>query len=145
MLMFNESINQSILSNSGSDYESRIYSILSKNGIKNITKEHDKNDKSTEYDFFFEIEGRTYGIGAKRTLRERYKQFIKTSHTSTIDVSIEITTGVDLTIEKAETIVKHNTYIFVSDEIYLAREFLQNMDMIYSTKHLDFATLKNLK
>jgi hypothetical protein len=46
-----------------------------------------------EFELFFELDGRTYGIGAKRTLRERYKQFIKTSHTSKIDVMIEITLG----------------------------------------------------
>jgi UDP-N-acetylglucosamine 4,6-dehydratase len=40
---------------------------------------HDKFDQSTEYDFYFKIDKISYGIGAKRTLRERYKQFIKTS------------------------------------------------------------------
>ena len=86
MLMFSEVINQSIISDSGSNYESRILSVLSHTGIKNIQKKHDDNDKSTEFDFFFEIDGKTYGIGAKRTLRERYKQFSKTSLTSKIDV-----------------------------------------------------------
>ena len=89
MLMFSEVVNQSIISDSGSNYESRILSVLNKNGISNINKNHDKNDKSTEFDFFFEIDGKTYGIGAKRTLRERYKQFIKTAITSKIDVMIE--------------------------------------------------------
>lgn len=144
MLIFNESINQSIKSDSGSNYESRIESVLDKAGVKNITKVHDKNDKSTEYDFFFELNNKTYGIGAKRTLRERYKQFIKTSLTSKIDVSIEITIGLDLNEEKAKTITSHGTYIFVSDEVYQTREFLKKMDRVYSVKDLNLKTLKKL-
>ncbi len=144
MLMFTESINQSIISHSGSNYESRIFYVLNKAGIKNITKTHDKNDKSTEYDFFFEMNGKTYGIGAKRTLRERYKQFIKTALTSNIDVSIEITLGVDLNEEKAKIIVSHGTYIFVSDEVYEARDFLRTMKNVYSVKDLNIKTLEKL-
>ncbi len=145
MLMFSESLNQSITSDSGSNYESRILSVLSKNGINNITKTHDKNDKSTEFDCFFEIEGRTFGIGAKRTLRERYKQFIKTAITSKIDVMIEITLGLDLNEEKAKIIVSHGTYIFVADEIYQNRPYLQKLDMVYSVKDLNYNILKTLK
>jgi hypothetical protein len=144
MLMFSESINQSIISDSGTNYEDRIRSVLNKIGIKNIGKTHDKNDKSTEYDFFFDINGKTYGIGAKRTLRERYKQFIKTALTSKIDVSIEITIGLDLNKEKAKTIISHGSYIFVSDEVYQSRDFLKNMDKVYSVKDLNLKTLKNL-
>ena len=144
MLMFSESINQSIISDSGSNYESRILSVLNTSGIKNITKVHDKGDKSTEYDFFFEIDNKTYGIGAKRTLRERYKQFIKTAHTSKIDVSIEITIGLDLNEEKAKTIVQHDTYIFVADEVYNSREYLKKMHKVYSAKNLNIETLKKI-
>jgi hypothetical protein len=144
MLMFSESLNQSITSDSGSDYESRIKSVLTKNGIKNITKIHDKADKSTEFDCFFEIEGRTFGIGAKRTLRERYKQFIKTAITSKIDVMIEVTLGLDLNEEKAKIIAQHGIYIFVADEIYQNRDYLQKLDKIYSIKDLNYQTLKNL-
>jgi hypothetical protein len=145
MLIMTETVNQSIISDSGSNYESRIFSVLTKNGIKNIKKIHDKDDKSTEFDFFFEIEDRSFGIGAKRTLRERYKQFIKTAQTSKIDVMIEITLGTDLNEEKAKIIVNHGTYIFVSDEIYQEKEYLQKMDRIYSVKDLTLDTLKVLK
>ena len=145
MLMFNESINQSIISDSGSNYENRILSVLNKIGIKNITKVHDESDKSTEYDFFFEIDGKSYGIGAKRTLRERYKQFIKTKLTTKIDFSIQVTLGLDLFEEKAKTIVNHDTYIFVADEIYQTRAFLKKMKKVYSVKDLNLQTLKNLK
>jgi hypothetical protein len=144
MLMFSEVMNQSIISDSGTNYESRIFSVLSSNGI-NATKLHDKNDKSTEFDFFFEIEGRTFGIGAKRTLRERYKQFIKTAISSKIDVMIQITLGLDLNEEKAKTIINHGIYLFVADEIYQTREFLQNLNKVFPVKNLNLKTLKNLK
>ncbi len=144
MLMFSESVNQSIISDSGANYENRILSVLNKIGINDITKTHDKNDKSTEYDFFFEIDNKTYGIGAKRTLRERYKQFIKTALTSKIDVSIQITLGLDLNEEKAKTITNHGTYVFVSDEIYQTRDFLRKISKVYSINDLNLKTLKEL-
>lgn len=144
MLMFSESINQSITSESGSNYEDRIAQVLRKIGVVDFKKVHDDKDKSTEFDFFFELEGRTFGIGAKRTLRERYKQFIKTAMTSNIDVMIEITLGLDLTPEKAKTIVAHGTKIFVADEIYLSRHFLQQIEGVFSVKDLTLETLKTL-
>lgn len=147
MLMFSESVNQSITSESGSNYEDRILATLKKIGISenNITKIHDKDDASTEFDFFFEINSKTYGVGAKRTLRERYKQFIKTSHMSKIDVMIEITLGLDLNKDKAESIRKHGVYLFVADEIYSSRTFLQKIDGVYSVKDLSLQTLEKLR
>lgn len=147
MLMFSESVNQSIISDSGSNYEDRILMVLKKIGIdeKNIKKIHDKNDASTEFDFFFEIDGRSYGIGAKRTLRERYKQFIKTSKMSKIDVMIQITLGLDLNEEKAKTILDNGVYLFVADEIYESRAFLRKMKGVNSVKNLNIKTLKSLK
>ncbi|MBK2095868.1 hypothetical protein IB680_09275 [Francisella philomiragia] len=146
MLMFSESINQSIISKSGTNYEDRIFDTLINIGVPSdkITKIHDAADKSTEYDFFFELDGRSYGIGAKRTLRERYKQFIKTSISSDIDVMIEITLGLDLNESKAKTILNHNTKIFVADEIYQSKSFLQEMVGVFSVKDLNLDTLKNL-
>lgn len=147
MLMFSESINQSIISDSGSNYEDRILSVLRAIGIDEdkTTKTHDKDDSSTEFDFFFELDGRTFGIGAKRTLRERYKQFIKTAQMTKIDVMIEITLGIDLTEEKVKAIRNHNVYLFVADEIYAAYEYLQNIDGIYSSKDLTLQVLKKLQ
>lgn len=146
MLMFSESINQSIISDSGSNYEDRILSVLVSIGINEdkISKTHDKNDSSTEFDFFFDIDGKTYGIGAKRTLRERYKQFIKTAQMTSIDVMIEITLGIDLTEEKVKAIRNHNIFLFVADEIYQSSEYLQKIDGIYSSKDLTVKTLKQL-
>lgn len=147
MLMFSESINQSIISDSGSNYEDRILSVLMAIGIdeNSISKTHDKNDSSTEFDFFFEIEGRTYGIGAKRTLRERYKQFIKTAQMTTIDVMIEITLGIDLTEEKVKAIRNHHVFLFVADEIYQSFDYLQMVEGVYSSKDLTLKLLQALK
>lgn len=146
MLMFSESINQSIISDSGSNYEDRILSVLIAIGIdKNkIVKTHDKDDSSTEFDFFFELDGKTYGIGAKRTLRERYKQFIKTAQMTKIDVMIEITLGIDLTEEKVKAIRNHNVFLFISDEVYSSNQYLQNISGVYSSKNLTIQTLKKL-
>jgi len=146
MLMFSESINQSIISDSGSNYEDRILNVLTSIGINKdkITKEHDKDDSSTEFDFFFEINNKTYGIGAKRTLRERYKQFIKTAQMSDIDVMIEITLGIDLTKEKVNAIRNHDVYLFVADEVYQSYNYLQSTEGVFSSKDLNIPTLKKL-
>ena len=146
MLMFSESINQSIISDSGSNYEDRILSVLTSIGIDEdkIEKTHDKDDSSTEFDFFFELNNKTYGIGAKRTLRERYKQFIKTAQMTKIDVMIEITLGIDLTEEKVKAIRNHNVFLFVANEIYNSYQYLKDIEGIYSSKELTIKTLKSL-
>ena len=146
MLMFGESINQSIKSGAGSSYEDRILSTLIALGInKNeIKKIHDAADSSTEFDFFFTYKGRTFGIGAKRTLRERYKQFIKTVQMSKIDIMIEITLGIDLTEEKAKAITGHSVYLFVADEIYNSRPFLQKIGGVYPASELTLKLLEDL-
>lgn len=147
MLMFNESINQSIISDSGSNYEERIHTKLIDIGIDKdtISKKHDENDSSTEFDFFFSWNQRTYGIGAKRTLRERYKQFIKTSHMSDLNVMIEITLGLDLTEEKVKAIRNHGVYLIVADEIYQQFEYLREIEGVYSARQLNLELLRNLK
>lgn len=147
MLIFNESINQSIISDSGSNYEDRIIQVLSKIGINedDITKKHDEDDSSTEFDFFFTLKNKTYGIGAKRTLRERYKQFIKTAQMTDIDFMIEITLGTDLTETKVQAIRKHNVFLFVSDEIYDEHAYLQKISGVYPSRDLTIKILTNLK
>ena len=146
MLMFSESINQSIISDSGSNYENRIEIVLSRIGIDFKKRVHDKFDQSTEYDFFFKIDKINYGIGAKRTLRERYKQFIKTSKKSDVDVMIQITIGLDLTEEKSKIITENGIFIFVAEEIYQSKSFsfLKGNKNIYSTNQLNLLTLKKL-
>jgi hypothetical protein len=146
MLMFTESMNQSITSDSGSNYEDRIKSVLLNIGIplNSLKKTHDKNDTSTEFDFFFEISGRTYGIGAKRTLRERYKQFIKTAQMSKLDVMIEITLGTDIRPNIAQSIVDHKVILFVADEVYLSKKYLQKIDGVFPASQFTLDTLESL-
>lgn len=147
MLLLSESINQSIISSAGVSYEDRIRNILIAIGIppESITKTHDLKDISTEFDFFFTLNNRTYGIGAKRTLRERYKQFIKTSRMTKLDVMIEITLGTDLRENIAKSIREHGVYLFVADEVYEAKKYLQEIDGIYPARMLDSKMLHKLK
>ncbi len=146
LIVLNESINQSIKSLSGANYEKRIEKTLISIGMKkeSLKKIHDKRDASTEFDFFFELNKRTYGISAKRTLRERYKQFIKTPQMSNIDVMIQITLGTDLRQQMAKDIVKHGVHTFVADEIYTKVECLQKIEGVYPTSQLNLETLKKL-
>lgn len=146
MLLFSESINQSITSSAGSSYEDRIKNILIAMGIPNedIEKVHDESDKSTEFDFFFKYKNKKYGIGAKRTLRERYKQFIKTAHMSKLDVMIEITLGTDLRENIAKSIREHGVYLFVADEIYETKKYLQKIDGIFPASKLTLVMLERL-
>jgi hypothetical protein len=146
MLLFSESINQSITSTAGVSYEDRIMNILISIGVplSDITKTHDKVDSSTEFDFFFNYAGKTYGIGAKRTLRERYKQFIKTANMSKLDVMIEITLGTDLRPNIANSIRKHGVYLFVADEVYNSKEFLRDTEGIYPASSLNLNLLRDL-
>lgn len=147
MLMFSESVNQSITSDAGSSYENRIYQILIDMGIdeQEIEKTHDEEDSSTEFDFYFTLKGKKFGIGAKRTLRERYKQFIKTAHMSKdLDIMIEITLGLDLREKIAESIRKHGVFLFVADEIYNSRKFLQEIDGIFPASKLSVKLLVKL-
>lgn len=147
MLVFTESVNQSIRSLAGVGYEERITDILIAMGIDRdkITKIHDENDSSTEFDMFFELDGKTYGLGAKRTLRERYKQFIKTGFMSKLDVMVQVTLGIDLTETKAKSIRQHEVYLFVADEVYSSKKYLHEIDGVYPASQFTIQTLKNLK
>jgi hypothetical protein len=147
LLMFTESMNQSIKSDSGGNYEDRITEVLVSQGIErdSISKVHDDNDSSTEFDHIFTYKNKTIGISAKRTLRERYKQFIKTSLMSKLDIMIEITLGLDLTIEKAKAIRNHGVYLFVSEEVYKHRRDLQELDGVYSASDFNIEEIVKLK
>jgi len=146
MLLFSESINQSITSSAGASYEDRIKNILISIGIPSddIEKTHDDNDSSTEFDFLFKHNGKRFGIGAKRTLRERYKQFIKTAYMSQLNVMIEITLGTDLRENIANAIRDHGVYLFVADEIYKEKKFLQEKEGIYPASELSLGLLNKL-
>jgi hypothetical protein len=146
MLMFTESVNQSIKSDAGTSYEERILQVLQDIGIDKslIEKTHDEEDRLIEYDFLIKLNSRIIGISAKRTLRERWKQFTKTA-TSSADIMITITLGLDLTEDKAKIIRQNNVYIFVADEIYQSRLFLQHTEGIYPASSLSLDLLKSFK
>ena len=147
MILFSEAVNQSIVSDAGASYEKRIKNMLIFIGVPdgNIKKMHDENDASTEFDFFFEHKKRTYGVGAKRTLRERYKQFIKTSHMSNLDVMIQITLGTDLRENIAKAIRKHGVYLFIANEVYDNNRILRDIEGVYPARKLTLNFLEGLK
>ena len=146
LILFAESINQSIISNSGINYEDRLKSVLVNIGISRdtIKKYHDADNKELEYDFIFSIGKKKIGIGAKRTLREGYKQFLSDGKKIEADKLITVTIGMDLNKEKALKIRKGKVYIFVADEIYQSKKFLQEIEGVYSVKDLTLDLLKKI-
>lgn len=137
MILFQESISQSIKSTAGSGLEDYVVTLLSNEKILDVNKKIDSNNHEIEYDHFFTLEGKNYGISTKRTLRERYKQFKKISEAEA-DVFIHITSGLDLNFEKAKTITSNSfgCYIFVFPEIYVKSQFMIDNDRIFSTLEL---------
>ncbi|WHP39178.1 MAG: hypothetical protein QJQ54_00845 [Mollicutes bacterium] len=140
------SVDQKIKADAGINYEKRVKKSLIKMGIEEekIKKKFDINDSSTEYDFFFKINNRTFGISAKRTLRERYKQFLKTAKQIEVDVMISITIGTDVRKDIAENITKSGIFLFVSPEIYKSQKFFKDIKGVYSTKDFNKKTLLSL-
>ena len=135
MLIVSESVNQSIKSEAGSSYEDRILSILA-GRVNNLEKHvHDKNIPAVEYDYKFDYEGYTFGISAKRTLRERYKQNHEDTTLLEVDYVIAITLGVDLNEDKMNNILqKKGNYIVVAEEIYDENPYLISNNKVYSSK-----------
>ncbi len=148
-IMFSEVINQSIVSSAGSSFEDRIKELLISIGIpkESIHKAHDRNDTSTEYDFVFEYKNKSIGIGAKRTLRERYKQFTNTSKELDIDLMIEITLGTDLTSNRVNTITENfNVVLIIADEIYNypSNAYLRDNNRVFKATSLNTELFDNL-
>ncbi|UPK52841.1 hypothetical protein MT476_26335 (plasmid) [Bacillus sp. H8-1] len=77
-IIMSESTDQSIKTDSGTGYEKRIANHLEGIGIPSEDLEILNHEEvgSIEHDFKFELEGRRFGISCKRTLRERYKQYV---------------------------------------------------------------------
>jgi hypothetical protein len=143
-IMFQESISQSIKSTAGSGLEELIETHLFNLGLLKIEKKHDSKYPDLEYDHFFELENKKFGISTKRTLRERYKQFKKMPNS---DIFIHVTSGLDLNEKKAKTITSEEfgCYIFVYPEIYEEREDLKENPKVFSTLDLTRKTLLFLK
>lgn len=125
-----ESVKQSDTSLSGEDYESRIEELLIASGIPKelIRRKIHEGKNGQEHDFLIDLNNIKISIGAKRTQRERYKQYRPEKG---IDVSIVFTLGIDLTEDKVKTITEdYDSYIFIADEVYEQKEFLRNNEKV---------------
>lgn len=146
MLLFTESMNQSITSFSGSDFENRITEILMNCGIKekDIEKGHDSKYTDMEYDHKFVWNNKIIGIGAKRTLRERYKQFARSPKDLDVDVLINITLGVDFNKQKLENISRYGVYSVVADEVYDRHKYFQDNNFVIKGSSLNKSFLDKI-
>lgn len=141
-----ESLKQSTISKGGANYEDLIEKYLLDIGLNNIQRFNHDDVGSLENDFKFLYNGCKYGISAKKTLRERYKQYVNLIEKNTdIDIFLTITLGTDLTEEKAKIIQSFGVYIFVSPEIYNSYRYLQDINGIYNIFDLNLDLLVSLK
>lgn len=145
MIIMDESINQSIISTAGSSYESRVESVLL--NISNNVRPHvhDKNITSVEYDYTFELDGKVYGVSAKRTLRERYKQNFEDVDQLSVEAMFLITLGIDLNEEKLNNIMqRHGYFIVVSQEMYDSQSYFKKNKRVISSKNFNAESLRKL-
>lgn len=119
MIIMDESTNQSIISLAGGSYEDRVESVVRKISDNVIDHVTDSNIPSVEYDFVFEFNNKRYGVSAKRTLRERYKQNFEDVNTLSVDGVFIVTLGIDVNADKLTNILQRNGYfIVVAQELY---------------------------
>ncbi len=113
MIIMDESTNQSIISLAGGSYEERVENAIYKitEDVRNHVK--DRNIPSVEYDYVFTLNGKKYGVSAKRTLRERYKQNFEDVDTLSVDGVFVITLGIDVNPEKLTNILQRHGYFIV--------------------------------
>ena len=145
MIIIDESINQSIKSDAGQSYENRVHSLLLNISDKVENHSHDDMISSVEYDFIFYIDDKKYGVSAKRTLRERYKQNFEDVDFLTVDAMFLITLGIDLNEDKLNNILQKNgQFVIVADEIYETKDYLKNNPRVLSSKNINKDVIKNL-
>lgn len=136
-LIMTESMNQSITSDAGQSYESRVNERIRPLVDEMDGHSHDSNVSSVEYDFTFEINDKKCGISAKRTLRERYKQNFEDTELLDVDYMFLITLGIDLYEDKLNNILqKHGIYVIVANEVYESRTYLKNNPRVISSKDI---------
>lgn len=135
ILIVDECMNQSIKSTAGSSYEERVFHMITTKNITDIkSHQHDSKMPTVEYDYTFKYKNKLFGISAKRTLRERYKQNHEDVEKLDVDYLILMTLGIDLNEEKANNVLsKKGNYILVSREIYLENKFLKDNDKVYGS------------
>lgn len=145
MIIMDESINQSIISTAGSSYESRVNSVLLNISDTVHSHAHDKFINSVEYDYTFELDGKVYGVNAKRTLRERYKQNFEDVNQLSVDAMFLVTLGIDLNEEKLNNIMqRHGYYVVVAQEIYDSKQYFKKNGRVISSKNFNAESLRKL-
>ena len=136
-IIMDESMNQSIKSDAGSSYESRVAQSIAPLVEKLNGHAHDSNIPSVEYDNTFIYNGKLCGVSSKRTLRERYKQNFENVELLDVDYMFLITIGNDLNENKLNNILQKNgIYVVVSQEEYENRDFLNKNKRVISSKNL---------
>lgn len=144
-LIMSESINQSIISDAGQSYESRVEEKLLPIVDKIYRHSHDSKIPSVEYDFTFKLNDIKCGISAKRTLRERYKQNLENVELLDVDFMFLVTLGIDLNEDKLNNILrKKGIYVVVAQEVYEGHDYLKNNKRVISSKELDRKYLSKL-
>ncbi len=145
MIAMDESINQSIISTAGSSYESRVENVLSRISTNVKQRVHDKFITSVEYDFTFELNKKIYGVSAKRTLRERYKQNFEDVNLLSVEAMFLITLGIDLNEEKLNNIMqRHGYFVVVSQEVYESHSYFKKNKRVISSKNFNKEFLEKL-
>lgn len=145
MIIMDESINQSIISTAGSSYESRVNSVLLNISDNVRTHAHDKFINSVEYDYTFELDGKLYGVSAKRTLRERYKQNFEDVNQLSVDAMFLVTLGIDLNEEKLNNIMqRHGYYVVVAQDVYDSKQYFKKNGRVISSKNFNAESLRKL-
>ncbi len=135
MIIMDESTNQSIISLAGGSYEDRVEGALYK--ITGEVEQHkfDANIPSVEYDYVFNLNGKRYGVSAKRTLRERYKQNFEDVNTLSVDGVFIITLGIDVNADKLNNILqRHGYYVVIAQELYDRYSYFHNKRVISSAQ-----------
>ncbi|MBR3199246.1 MAG: hypothetical protein IKG27_04450 [Bacilli bacterium] len=145
MIVIDESVNQSIISTAGGSYEDRVASVLKEISDRVIPHAHDKFINSVEYDYIFELDGKLYGVNAKRTLRERYKQNFEDVNQLSVDAMFLVTLGTDLNQEKLNNIMqRHGYYVVVAQEVYDNHDYFKNNKRVISSKNFNAESLRKL-
>lgn len=145
MIVIDESVNQSIISTAGGSYEDRVLSVLNEMSDKVLPHAHDKFINSVEYDYIFELDGKIYGVNAKRTLRERYKQNFEDVNQLSVEAMFLVTLGTDLNQDKLNNIMqRHGYYVVVAQEVYDNHDYFKNNKRVISSKNFNAETLRKL-
>ncbi len=137
-IVIDESVNQSIRSTAGSSYEDRVFSSLYPIVHNLQSQSFDGKINSVEYDFTFYFKGKKFGVSAKRTLRERYKQNHENCEELDVDFMLVITLGIDLNKNKVQNILEKNgTFVVVAQEQYEKKSYFKNNLKVISSNNIE--------